>query len=335
MSKPKVSIVTLTYNHGLFIKSALDSFINQNTDFDYEVIVSDDASQDNTQSIIMDYAKRYPNIIKPIIHKHNIGAVPNLVNALNHVKGEYLALCDGDDFWTDNSKLQKQVNFLDDNSDYSLCFHNVRIFFQDEKISDEIYPNMKSDDEITLENLIKNNFIPTNSVMYRSRVYKNIPVDILPPDWYLHLYHAKNGKIGYMPSIMAAYRRHSGGIWWDSINWPDELWIKYGNMHQRFYLELKKLFKTDKSAILSVNESLAKYLIQLADIDRRKGTKLFANAVKIDPSTVETTLQYAYEQNIKFEKYWIDSTTYIKTLIEDKESVSQELHVTKKKNEEL
>ncbi len=333
--RPKVSIITLTYNHENYIEDALRSFVNQIVSFDFEVIVSDDASQDETQKIIREYAKLYPNIIKPIFHKKNIGAVPNLHNALKQVKGEYLSLCDGDDYWTDTLKLQKQVTFMDKNPEYYLYFHDVNIIFQDAKVRNEIYPRLKSDNEVSLSGLIKNNFIPTNSVMYRSLDYKNIPDDILPPDWYLHIFHAKNGKIGYLKETMATYRRHSNGIWWDSIKNPDELWIKYGAMHQKFYKELKKLFNSDRDALDIINESMSKFMLQLADIDKRKGTKLFENAIKVDPTVIEITLQYAYEQNMKFEAYWLESSTYTKKLQKDIDLLNHEKHTYKNKYEDL
>ena len=131
---PKVSILCLTYNQKLFITQALDSFLMQKTDFDFEILIHDDASTDGTTKIIRQYQKKYPSIIKIIVQKENQFSKGNSEILTEYlfplVKGKYIALCEGDDFFTDESKLQTQAEFLDNNPKCSLCFHPTRVIFE-------------------------------------------------------------------------------------------------------------------------------------------------------------------------------------------------------------
>lgn len=241
MAKPKVSIITITYNHEKYIREALDSFVMQEVDFEFEVLVADDASTDKTQAIISEYAKRYPELIKPLLRKNNMGAWTNFLDVFKQAKGQYVALCEGDDFWTDPNKLQKQVDFLDAHPNHALCFHPVRVFFENNEEEQSTFPMQKSG--FTTEKLLQENYIQTNSVMYRRREdYSNLAIDIMPGDWYLHLYHAQFGKIGFINSTMSAYRRHSSGIWWGSQFSSLAFWKKHAQSHLDFFEEIRKLY---------------------------------------------------------------------------------------------
>lgn len=284
---PKVSIFCISYNQEKYIAQTLDSFLMQKTDFAFEVIIGDDSSTDETPRIIADYAKKYPDIIKPILRKRNIGAQKNFVETLNQTKGEYIALCEGDDFWTDDTKLQKQFDFLSKNPDYSLCFHLVKVFYENEEKATETFPDFKNSTEFTLKELIKRNYIQTNSVMYRRLNYENIPVDILPLDWYLHLYHAKNGKIGFINEVMSAYRRHPGGIWWDSHSDMDKIWLKYGVDHFSMYCEIFKLFEGSVEYRDSIKANIFRTFGILLDIDRKYKETLAEKALNKYPNIID------------------------------------------------
>ena len=124
----KVSILSLAHNHEKYIRKALDGFVMQKTNFPFEVLIYDDASTDTTADIIQEYADKYPDIVKPLFEKENqFSRGENVSKKYNwpRVQGEYVALCEGDDYWTDENKLQKQVDFLDSHPDCSLCFHPV------------------------------------------------------------------------------------------------------------------------------------------------------------------------------------------------------------------
>lgn len=249
MSKLKVSVVSISYNQDKYIRESIESMLNQDTKFEYEIIIADDASTDQTQSIISEYQKKYPNILKPILRKKNIGVQRNLIDALKQATGDYIALCEGDDFWTDDKKLQKQVDFLTTNPGYSVCFHPVTVIYDNNAELSRVFPIEKVG--FTIEKLVSSNYIQTNSVMYVKQKYDTIPENILPLDWYLHLFHAQFGKIGFIDRNMSSYRRHSGGIWWGSQE-PDLLfWEKYAQFHLNLFEEIKKLYANQTDDIMS------------------------------------------------------------------------------------
>ena len=246
-SKIKLSICVVTYNHKDYIAQALDSFLMQKTNFKFQVIVGDDCSTDGTTDILKEYAKKYPDIIKPIFREKNIGATKNALDVYSNAKTPYVAICEGDDYWTDEYKLQKQVDFLETHPDYSICFHPVKVVYEgfDFEKTDEIYPTQKMiESGTTFELLLKANFIQPASVVYRwmfnqtnARQYF---LDIIPGDWFISLLHAKEGKIKMLPEIMAVYRRHPQGIWSDSIKNQDRLFVKWGLHLVNFYYSVYK-----------------------------------------------------------------------------------------------
>ena len=223
MNKTLVSICCITYNQKNYIKQCLDGFLMQKTDFKFEVLIHDDCSTDGTTEIIQEYEQKYPDIIKPLYENENQfskgGPVLNIYN-FPRVKGKYVAICEGDDYWTDPYKLQKQVDFLEQNPDYTICFHNIKRIFENLPIPEDIFPAQviqSSVFDFSFNSLLECNFIATNSVMYRwdsvENVIDKIPNNILPGDWYLHLLFAQQGKIHFMEDVMSVYRVNQGGIW--------------------------------------------------------------------------------------------------------------------------
>ncbi|ETI69197.1 glycosyltransferase family 2 protein [Neobacillus vireti] len=145
-SDTKVSILVLAYNHGEYISQTLDSILMQDTDFNYEIIIGDDCSTDNTRQIILDYYGKYPLIIKPIFRKNNLGGPGNFYDILMRCKGDYIAFLEGDDFWTDKHKLNKQLEFLLNNKEYVATVHkNIIVDKQGKKVgeSDSKIPSNK------------------------------------------------------------------------------------------------------------------------------------------------------------------------------------------------
>lgn len=295
---PVVSIVTITYNQEKYIREALESFLIQKTDFPFEVIIGDDCSTDSTPEIIREYSEKYPNIFKPILRRKNLGAAKNSIATLREAGGKYIALCEGDDFWSDSSKLQMQVDFLNAHPDYSLCFHPVRVFYDNNEEREITWPNTQIEDEskINVNELLKENFIPTNSVMYRRQNYDSIPDDVMPLDWYLHLFHAQFGKIGFINKTMSAYRRHSRGVWWDSFKDLGKLWKKYGIAYVSLHVELVKLYGDDETKRDIINKNLAQAIENLVGVDKKHGDHLLHNAVEKFPEVIEP---YALVQHEK------------------------------------
>ena len=215
-----VSIKCLAYNHEKFIRETLDGFVMQKTNFRFEAIVHDDASTDGTAEIIREYAEKYPDIIKPIYEIENQyskkdGSLSRIMHEA--CKGKYIAMCEGDDYWTDPYKLQKQVDFLEANPDYVICSHRYKIF--DENLGDfspDISPKIENKSNYSLSDLIDGLWLTQPlTVVYKSSAlnftgYMKCKVHI---DVVLFYFLLKNGKGYLLPDIMAVYRVHSNSVW--------------------------------------------------------------------------------------------------------------------------
>lgn len=237
----KVSIVCITYNHEKYIENALNSFLSQKTNFDYEIIVCDDHSIDNTVNIIEEIRKKNQEKIKLIENKTNLGSMKNYLKALSLATSKYIAVCDGDDYWIDNYKLQKQVDFLDNNPDFSMVFHNTRVINESGEFI-KIYPNFKRR-EVNFKELVSYNCIPSNSVMYRNCKQLTLRNDIVPLDHYIHLKYATIGKIFCMKDIMSTYRMHQNSLWEFSSN--DEKYYDFLDKNGIYYLNYMNILNED------------------------------------------------------------------------------------------
>ena len=211
-----VSIFCPTYNHSKYIEQCLNGIVMQKTNFQFEVIVQDDASTDDSQKIIKKFAEKY-NFIVPVLHTENIYSKGGDLNEyfLKNAKGKYIAICEGDDYWTDPNKLQKQVDFLEANPDFSLCFHNAKKLIRKTGDDSNLFFNKPKRDVFTLSDIIKKDFIPTLTCMFRNKLFKEFPdwySNAYPGDWPLHILNAQHGKIKYIDEVMATYRLHKNGI---------------------------------------------------------------------------------------------------------------------------
>ncbi len=234
--RPKLSVVTTTHNQEAYVRNAFDSFVAQQIDFPMEIIVADDASTDATRAIIQEYVDRYPHLFRPILRPKNLGLNRNLVDALSKARGTYIALCEGDDYWIDPLKLSKQVAFLDRHPKTAVCFHPVRTIWEDGRVEEQDFPPVSWRDDLSLDALIRRNFIQTNSVVYRRLPhYRDIPADVMPLDHYLHVRHAFHGDIGMLSETMAVYRRHSQGMWNNRVVDPRKFWLLLGGGHAAMY----------------------------------------------------------------------------------------------------
>lgn len=211
---PLVSVRCITYNHEKFIAQALDGFLIQKTTFPFEVIVHDDASTDKTAEIIREYERKYPKIIKPIYETENQwskhdGSVGRIVN--NACKGKYIAFCEGDDYWIDRYKLQKQIKFLEKHSDYGMSYTQSYLFYQN---NNKLSLKRNGRKIYSYEDLFVNgNKVPTLTVCVRRNLYKQYITDIhfvnrkwAMGDYPLWLYLAKNSRIHYYRRITGVYR---------------------------------------------------------------------------------------------------------------------------------
>lgn len=237
--KISVSVCIITYNHEKYIAQAIKGALSQKVDnYNYEIVIGEDCSTDKTREIIMKYQKENPDKIKIIYNEKNLGMMDNFINTLNSCTGKYIALCEGDDYWTDPYKLQKQVDFLEENPDFSICHHNMQVIYDDGR--KPCLSNSSSQKEVTtIEDLAKGNYIYTASCVFRNGLikefpkwFKNAPIG----DYPLHMLNAQYGKIRYLPDVMGVYRIHKDGILSNKNSiYRTETWIKLIDLMKNYF----------------------------------------------------------------------------------------------------
>lgn len=255
--KPLVSICCLAYNHEKYIDKTLKGFIEQETTFEYEVLIHDDASSDNTVKIIKEYQRKYPNIIKPIFQVENQTSKGiNVQKTYNYprIKGRYVAYCEGDDYWCDKNKLQLQVEALEINKDCSISTHITQCISKDGKLLNSFFPPQDiSKNILTLEDYLKSELIDRNwtfhlsSFMVRKEIIDymcNNQIEFFNAfkrvgDFPLIVFSLTKGNLIYINKEMSHYRCFSGGF---MTNWQQDKNSKI-NIAENFingYLELDK-----------------------------------------------------------------------------------------------
>lgn len=215
-----VSINCTTYNQESYIADAIESFLMQKTNFKYEILIHDDASTDGTTQIIKEYEKKYPNIIKPIYQVENqySKGIDVFQYNMKRAKGKYIALCEGDDYWTDEYKLQKQVDYMESNPDCTLCVHSVeKVRARDGRKKGEIRP-YRSSRKCYVEDFIigGGDFIGTNSILFPKDSFKNPPnsyLDCSVGDYPLQIILASKGYAYYFDENMSSYRVCAKNSW--------------------------------------------------------------------------------------------------------------------------
>lgn len=214
-----ISVLMITYNHEPFLKEAIEGILMQQTDYSVELVIGEDCSTDNTLAICEKYQIKHPDIIRLLTSKRNIGMMGNFIRTIKACKGKYIAFCEGDDYWTDPYKLQKQVDFLEANPGYSICGHNVDVNVEYEKahqagwVGDLGISDIKEGSYGTSD-LLKGLWIGTASIVFRKEM-------LSLPKWIKRVANADQvilqllslkGDLFIMRKKMAAYRRHDGGI---------------------------------------------------------------------------------------------------------------------------
>ena len=245
-----VSICCLTFNHEKYIRNALDGFVNQKTNFKYEILIHDDCSTDNTPTIIKEYEKRYPKLIKPIyqnVNQFSKGIHISSTYQFPRAKGKYIAMCEGDDYWTDCNKLQLQFDAMEKNKNCTLCTHIVQHIDETGNYVDNTQPNQEIKNKIN-EGVIPNKIffnkvffdmiIPfqTSSfflkkedvIKYSNTFLKEIDkikdFGDVPLSWYMLL----NGDCYFINKVMSNYRENSIGSWSNNLK-NKNLIIKHYN----------------------------------------------------------------------------------------------------------
>ena len=226
-AEPLLSVLSLTYNQEKYIRQAIDSFLDQQTNFRVEIVIHDDASTDCTAAIIREYQRQYPGLIRPILREENryrkdkgFGGIFKALN--DSARGKYVAFCEGDDYWIDPHKLQKQVEFLEDNPDYGMVHTNNMCL---DETTGELFPSHKAlyyphpPSGKVFNELIKTNFITTLTVVCRREILARALVSMF--EWLDHAYHrdistwleiSRLSKVMYLPNVTAVYRANMGSV---------------------------------------------------------------------------------------------------------------------------
>jgi glycosyltransferase involved in cell wall biosynthesis len=219
--QPLVSVRIITYNQAPFVAQCLDSVLMQQTNFPFEILIGEDESTDGTREICQAYAEKYPEKIRLFLRSRKdviyINGEPtnryNFIETLKAARGKYIAICDGDDYWTHPEKLQRQVDFMEAHPDYTICHHGGQKWIEAEN---QFEPLPDQPETANLKDLLEENMITNCTCLYRNGIIKELP------DWFykapvadycLHVLNAQHGKIGYLPEDMCVYRVHGGGVW--------------------------------------------------------------------------------------------------------------------------
>lgn len=237
-NRPIVSIIMITFNHERYISKAIEGVLIQKTNFNFELIIGEDCSNDNTANIVNKYAQKYPEIIKARFNNPNLGMMQNFIKTFDDCTGNYIALCEGDDYWTDPYKLQKQVDFLEANEGFAICHHNMQVIYEDGRKTHLSNPPEQKE-TTTIEDLAKGNYIHTPSCIFRNGLIKTFPVwfkDAPVGDYVLHMLNARHGMIKYMPDVMGVYRTHSGGMWNNcDFTTQVEMWVRLMDLMKNYF----------------------------------------------------------------------------------------------------
>ena len=261
---PMVSVCVPTYQHADYIRSCLDSILMQECGFPFEIILGEDESTDGTREICLEYAKDHADKIRLFLHSrenniiidgHPTGRF-NVLYSLSQARGKYVALCEGDDYWTDPHKLQKQVDFLEANVDFAICHHNMNVVYEDGNKASHLSNSPDQREISSIDDLARGNFIFTASCVFRNNLAGELP------DWYsespvgdylLHLLNAQYGRIRYMPDVMGSYRIHRGGMWESTPRASRlERWMQVIDLIMKYFPpEIKRTVVSDQEIEIS------------------------------------------------------------------------------------
>lgn len=243
---PTLSIIVLTFNHESYVIQALDSIFEQITEYSFEVIVGDDCSKDDTLNRVQEYYNKFPNSLRVITSEKNVGMKENAIRCIRSSKGKYIAICDGDDFWIDRFKIDRQIKFLENNLDYALIYSQARRFIQ----KDNAFNSLIGSQYFGFNSLSKANVIPTVTVMFRLNLYLEY-IELLESENKLHLFTdysfwlflAKNQKLFFEEKITSVYR-----VLNESLTHSKSM-LKYFR-HANMELNIKLFFTNSKPNIL-------------------------------------------------------------------------------------
>jgi glycosyltransferase involved in cell wall biosynthesis len=215
--EPLVSVWMNTYNHGKFIRQSIETVLMQKTNFDFEIVIGEDYSTDNTREIIREFEMKYPHIVKPIYHTTNVGALRNAFEfCYPKLRGKYVACLDGDDYWTDENKLQQQVDLLENDDKAVICFTQVQVFDENtQQVTEHWSQKFNQKKRYKLEDILHTFNIVACSMMYKN-IYPVFPyrlTDFPTGDVSLYAFLLLKGDAVLLNKVTAIYRQHEGGMY--------------------------------------------------------------------------------------------------------------------------
>ena len=305
-----VSILCAVYNHEKYLRKCLDSFINQKTNFKYEAIIHDDCSTDNSKKIIEEYHEKYPDIIVPVYEEENQYSKGKRINIdilIPKIRGKYFALCEGDDYWINDNKLQKQYDFLENNPDYSFCVHNALIVNKEGKTINKIDTVNKSRNVSCDEFIIGGGeFVATNSIFARSYLTKNLPpyFNDFSIDYLWQIYLSSQEKTYCFDEYMSSYRIGVENSWTQRIKNDIDKSIKIINKINYKLDEFNKYtnYKYAKSVKKRILMNEIKYYDLIGKYDKLKEKK-YKDIIKEYPIKIKTKYFIKIYMTFLYNKY--------------------------------
>ena len=252
----KLSVCIFTYNHERYIAQTIESVLAQQTTFDFEIIIGEDHSTDNTQKIVREYEERYPDKIRAIYNQKNLGLMKNHVNTILQAKGSYVSLLDGDDFLTHPSKFQKQVDFLEQNPGFVLCFHDVNILNIDGTIDERTCCGPDTPSVVTFEDVISRVSIPTLALVFNKKFLQGHPPKwfetLNAPDRPFFLLLLHHGMGYFFNECWGVYRKHPQG------HWTSQSYLSQWNTHLAIFRAVNDHFNNKYHAAFQKAEAIIK-----------------------------------------------------------------------------
>lgn len=280
MDNIMVSVICNTYNHEKYIGDAIKGIVNQKTDFKFELLIHDDASTDHNADIIREYEKKYPDIIRATLEKENQLKHCHITRdiAFPQARGKYIAFCEGDDYWTDMEKLQKQVDFLEKHEDYSMCLHNA-VMLDNETGEKRVLDTFPKDGTYSQEEQISagmgSDFPAFASYMIRSDLLKNIPDFVFEGrvlDYPLRQYYANCGKVYYFEKPMSVYRVSVAGSYMKSCAENQQFYHTYTLEMINFFEKFNK-YTNKKFDSLIQKKLMSDYMGYCLSVSETEGMK--------------------------------------------------------------
>lgn len=301
----KLSVCVFTYNHVEFIASTIESALMQLTNFDFEIVIGEDCSVDGTREIVYRYQQKYPDKIRAIFNAENKGMMENNIQTILNCKGDYLALLDGDDYWISPHKLQLQVDFLDSNPNYTICFHDEQILNLNGHIDKSTCCGKLKNDSYTFTDIISDVSIPTSSIMFRKSALSGYPPNwfskLNAPDRPLYLLLSYIGPAFFIKKCWGVYRKHLNGTWTGQhyqSRWLTHLQI-FTALNRHFDYKFNRHFKRSERII---SYELALDLIK--DLKLNRARCFFKRYIETD-NIFLTIIRQLYWKSIIFYLHYL------------------------------